>query len=51
MASNNLGFYTCLIKLLKRENPKGKERNIEILQLDVFNIITVDTFESKGKAP
>jgi len=51
MASNNLGSYTCLIKLLKRENPKGKERNIEILQLDVFNIKTGGVFEERGKSP
>ena len=51
MASNNLGSYTSLIKLLKRENPKGKERNIEILQLNAFNIKTGGVFEPKGKSP
>jgi len=51
MASNNLGSYACFIKLLKRKNPNGKERNIEIVQLEVFDINRGGLFENRGKSP
>jgi len=37
MASNNLGSYCSLVKLLKRGIPTGDKRNVEIVQLEVFN--------------
>ncbi|MCF6360540.1 MAG: IS4 family transposase [Cyclobacteriaceae bacterium] len=37
MASNNLGSYCSLVKLLKRGIPTGEKRNIKIIQLEVFN--------------
>ena len=51
MASNNLGSYTCLMKLLKRKLPTGHERDIEIVQLDVFDSNKGGLFEIKGKSP
>jgi hypothetical protein len=37
MASNNLGSYVSLIKLLKRTTPTGNTRDIKIIQLDMFS--------------
>ncbi len=51
MASNNLASYICLIKLLKRRIPTGEERNIEIVQLDVFTKKDRGVFEFSGKSP
>jgi len=51
MASNNLASYICLIKLLKRRIPTGDERNIEIVQLDVFTEKNRGVFEFSGKSP
>ncbi len=51
MASNNLASYICLIKLLKRRIPSGDERNIEIVQLDVFTEKNRGVFEFSGKSP
>lgn len=51
MASNNLGSYTCLIKLLKTKVPQGDERTIGIVQLEVFNNKQGGVFETRGKSP
>ncbi len=51
MASNNLASYICLIKLLKRRVPTGDERNIEIVQLDVFTKNDRGVFDFSGKSP
>lgn len=51
MASNNLSSYTCLITLIKRKHPKGDERNIKIVQLDMFRQIEGGVFENLGKSP
>ena len=51
MASNNLSSYTCLITLIKRKHPKGDERNIKIVQLDMFNPQQGGVFENLGKSP
>jgi hypothetical protein len=37
MASNNLGSYVSLIKLLKSTTPTGNARDIKIIQLDMFS--------------
>lgn len=36
MASNNLGSYVSLVKLLKSKALTGKDRNIEIVQFELF---------------
>ncbi|MFT7162499.1 MAG: hypothetical protein ACI9GZ_003690, partial [Bacteroidia bacterium] len=36
MASNNLGSYVLLIKLLKSTTSTGNNRNIKIIQLEMF---------------
>ncbi len=51
MASNNLGSYCSLVKLLKRGTPQGSNRNIEIMQFDVFNKNERGGFEIIGKSP
>lgn len=51
MASNNLGSYTCLVSLVKRKAPTGKERNIEIVQQEMFNNQRGGVFENQNKAP
>jgi len=51
MASNNLGSYCSLVKLLKRGAPKGNDRIIEIVQLDVFNPNGRGGIEMTGKSP
>ena len=51
MASNNLGSYRCLITLLKRKPPSDDERNIKIVQCELFNNQRGGVFESKGKPP
>ena len=51
MASNNLSSYTCLITLIKRKHPSGDERNIKIVQLDMFNPQQGGGFGKTGKSP
>jgi len=51
MASNNLGSYTSLIKLLKKRTPQGDERNIKIVQLDAFSKNDGGVFEFQNKSP
>ena len=51
MASNNLGSYTCLISLVKRKAPSAEERNIKIVQGELFNEQLGGVFESRGKSP
>ena len=49
MASNNLGSYTCLITLLKRKPPSADERNIKIVQGELFNNQRGGIFDPKRK--
>lgn len=51
MASNNLGSYTCLISLVKRKAPTGKERNIKIVQQEMFENQGGGVFENQNKSP
>ncbi|MEQ6118464.1 IS4 family transposase [Reichenbachiella sp. MALMAid0571] len=51
MASNNLGSYLSLIKLLKRNAPVAQERTIQIMQLNLFNSKQGGIFENLGKSP
>lgn len=38
MASNNMGSYVCLISLFKSKRLTEIERNLEIIQLELFNL-------------
>jgi len=51
MASNNLGSYKCLITLLKRKAPSADQRNIKIVQGQLFIDQRGGTFDKKGKSP
>jgi len=51
MASNNLSSYTCLITLIKRKHPKGDERNIKIIQVDMFTSHQGGVIENPEKSP
>jgi DDE family transposase/uncharacterized protein DUF4372 len=51
MASNNLGSYTCLITLLKRKHPSGEQRDIKIVQLNMFNSRKGGGFENTENDP
>ena len=51
MASNNLGSYQCLITLLKRKVPTGKDRNIKIIQQELFDNQGGGAFENQNKSP
>jgi len=51
MASNNLGSYTCLITLLQRKHPTADQRNIKIVQCELFNNQRGGVFDPRGKLP
>jgi hypothetical protein len=51
MASNNMGSYTCLITLIQKRPPSGDERNIEIVQTDLFKQQMGGVFHKKEKPP
>jgi len=50
MASNNLGSYVCFISLIKTQKLKSTERDIEIIQLKIFQNMKGGVFESKEKS-
>jgi len=51
MASNNLGSYMSLIKLIQRKHPIGNERNIEIVQYNMFSPSEGGSFDNQEKPP
>lgn len=51
MASNNLGSYISLVKLLKSKTPTGNDRNIKIVQLNMFTDKQGGAFEKSIKFP
>ena len=51
MASNNLGSYVSLIKLLKSTTPTGNARDIKIIQLDMFSNKQGGVIENSTKPP
>ncbi len=51
MASNNLGSYKCLITLLNKKVPTGKDRNIKIVQQEMFENQGGGVFENQNKSP
>lgn len=51
MASNNMGSYICLISILKNRKLNEQERDLEKIQLDLFDIIRGGVFQKKEKEP
>ena len=51
MASNNLGSYTCFIGLLKSKKLNQTERDINKIQLDLFEKTRGGVFEKIEKSP
>ncbi len=51
MASNNLGSYRRLITLLNRKAPTGKDRDIKIVQQEMFENQGGGVFENQNKSP
>ncbi len=51
MASNNMGSYICLISIFKAHKLTHRERNLEIIQLELFDIIKGGGFQKKEKSP
>jgi hypothetical protein len=51
MASNNMGSYVCLISLFKSKKLTSQERDLQKIQLDIFEIITGGVFEKIKKSP
>lgn len=51
MASNNLGSYVSLIKLIRVKYRECDTRDIEKIQLDLFETETGGVFESGNKSP
>ncbi|MFN6943672.1 MAG: transposase [Cytophagaceae bacterium] len=51
MASNNMGSYVCMVSLFKTRKLTVEERNLEIIQLDIFAITQGGVFEKSKKSP
>lgn len=51
MASNNLGSFVCFISILKTKKLGAVERDMEIVQLKIFQDMKGGVFESKQKSP
>lgn len=51
MASNNLGSYVCFISLIKTQKLGSAERDIEIIQLQIFQNAKGGVFEMRDKSP
>ncbi|MEO1254685.1 MAG: IS4 family transposase [Bacteroidota bacterium] len=47
VASNNMGSYIGLVKIMKSGRLSSKERNLEIVQLELFDIRTRGTFYNR----
>jgi hypothetical protein len=47
MTSNNMGSYICLITLFKSKKLTSLERNLEIVQLELYEIIRGGVFQNK----
>jgi hypothetical protein len=51
MASNNMGSYVCLISIFNCKKLTKQERDLEKIQLDLFEIIRGGVFQKKEKSP
>ncbi|MEM9337164.1 MAG: IS4 family transposase [Bacteroidota bacterium] len=49
VAANNMGSYIGLIKIMKSGRLKSEERNLEIVQLQLFDLKTGGTFQNQEK--
>jgi IS4 transposase len=47
MASNNLGSYTCFVSLLKKKKLSTNERNVRIVQMEMFQILKRGVFKNQ----
>lgn len=50
MAASNMGSYICLISMIKRKKLTENERNIGIVQLNLFETPIGGTFQNKEKS-
>lgn len=51
LAANNMGSYVSLVKIVKAGSLCQQERDLEIVQLDLFRIRQGGVFEFRGKSP
>lgn len=51
MASNNMGSYVCLISIFNSKKLTEQERDLEKIQLDLFEIMRGGVFQKKEKSP
>lgn len=51
LAAINMGSYISLIKLVKSGRLTGRERDLKIVQLDLFDIKQGGVFQNLGKSP
>ena len=51
LAAINMGSYISLIKLVRSGRLIGEERDLKIIQLDLFDIKEGGVFHNLGKSP
>ena len=51
VAANNMSSYISLIQIMKTGRLKPQERNLDIIQLELFNIKAGGTFQNDKKTP
>ncbi|HBH21856.1 MAG TPA: hypothetical protein DDY13_00390, partial [Cytophagales bacterium] len=51
LAAINMGSYISLIKLVKSGRLNRKERDLKIVQLDLFTLKRKGVFQKLGKSP
>jgi len=51
VAANNMGSYISLIKIMRVRMLTEKERDLEIIQLEIFASTHRGVFQTKGKSP
>ena len=51
LAAINMGSYISLIKVVKSGRLNSIERDLNIVQLDLFNLKQRDVFQNPGKPP
>lgn len=51
MASNNMSSYVCLISIFNTKKLMGEERELQKVQLHIFEMVKGGVFEKKEKSP
>lgn len=51
VAANNMGAYICLVKIMKTNQLSAQERDLEIIQFELFDIKEGGSFQNLGKSP